>query len=756
MNTSEQQEITKSENELIMEEFDKLIKDYQNTNHRQKVDLIKSVFNFAKQAHHGIKRQDGSPYIMHPIAVARIVCSEMGLGSTSICSALLHDVVEDTEYEKEDIEERFGKKIAQIVEGLTKISGGQFGEISSKQAENFRRILLTMNSDIRVILIKIADRLHNMRTLGSMRPDKQYKIAGETLYIYAPLAYRLGLFAIKTELEDLSLKYEHPQEFADIQDKLEKSEASRTIIFERFSKPLKEKLDKLDVKYKMHTRIKSIYSIWHKMQAKGILFENIYDLYAVRIIFETTPNADKEKLYEDEKKLCWDIYSAITNIYTRHPDRIRDWISNPKANGYQALHITVMGPDGQWIEIQIRSTRMDEIAEKGFAAHWKYKENHEEEETELSKWLQTITEILEDPNPNTLDFLDTIKFNLFSAEISVFTPKGESKTLPLGATALDFAYDLHTDLGNKCIGAKVNHRLVPLSHILTNGDQIEIITSRSQEPQSEWLQYVATAKARTKIDQALKRIRKEEAKKGEEKVLSAFRKANIETDSSKIDKLALYFGFQKREPFFYSVEKGNVILPENIKKIVKDNANKTWFKALKSAIGIGTKETFSKVETNAEKPKFDKSKPYILTEESLNTKYIIAPCCKPIPGDDAFGFINDDEKVVVHKHSCLIGTKLKSTFGNRIISTEWSNHEHASFEATLEIKGIDSLGVLNMITKVISDEFNVNIKRLVIEAKDGVFEGKIKLKVHDVKDIQRLRITLSKIDNIQSVWRVVD
>jgi GTP pyrophosphokinase len=751
MSTNDLKSMNKLEEEaLIQEEFNKLISEYLNTNHRRKVELITSVFQFANKAHHGVNRLDGSPYIMHPLAVARIVCTEMGLGSTSICSALLHDVIEDVEYiEKKDIEENFGKKIADIVEGLTKISGGKFGEKASIQAENFRKLLLTMNSDIRVILVKIADRLHNMRTLGSMRPDKQYKIAGETLYIYAPLAHKLGFFSIKSELEDLSLKYEHPKDYSDIQEKIEKSETNRGILFENFAEPVKEKLDKMGLKYEMRARVKSVYSIWNKMQTKNIPFEDIYDLYAVRIIFEPLPDVD-------EKNLCWDIYSAITDIYKISQKRTRDWVSTPKANGYQALHLTVMGPDGQWIEIQIRSQRMDEIAEKGFAAHWKYKGDHDEEDSELGKWLQTITEILEHPNPNALDFLDTIKLNLFSADISVFTPKGDIKILPQGATALDFAYDLHTDIGNRCIGAKVNRRLVPLSYRLSSGDQIEIITSRSQEPQTEWMQFVATAKARTKIDQTLKRIRKEEAKKGEEKVLTAFRKAGIETESSKIDKLAVYFGFPKREDFLYSVEKGNVILPENLKKIIMGKANKTWFKSLRSALGMGAKSNIPQIESNREKPTFDKNKPYVLTEDMLNIKFIIAQCCKPIPGDDALGFINDDGKIVVHKRACSIATRLKSSFGNRILSTEWSTHAHTSFEATLEVKGIDELGVLSTMTKVISDEFNVNIQRLVIEAKDGVFEGKIKLKVHDVKAIQRLCTTLSKISSIKSVWRVAD
>ncbi|KKB47905.1 RelA/SpoT family protein [Parabacteroides sp. HGS0025] len=738
-----------ADEKMIQDGFNELLQDYLNSNHRRKIERITKAFNFANQAHAGVKRRSGEPYIMHPIAVARIVCREMGLGSTSICSALLHDVVEDTEYTVQDISDMFGPKIAQIVDGLTKISGGIFGEQASAQAENFRKLLLTMSDDIRVILIKIADRLHNMRTLGSMLPAKQFKIAGETLYLYAPLAHRLGLFTIKTELEDLSFKYEHPHEYEFIEQKLQATEENRNKLFDHFAVPVDKKLKEMGLHYEMKARVKSAYSIWNKMESKGITFEDIYDLYAVRIIFDPLPGVD-------EKNMCWDIYSAITDIYRIRPDRIRDWVSRPKANGYQALHLTVMGPDGQWVEIQIRSRRMDDIAEKGFAAHWKYKEHSVEEDTELDKWLQTITEILESPDPNALDFLDTIKLNLFTSEIFVFTPKGDIKTLPQGATALDFAYALHTNIGNKCIGAKVNHRLVPLSHPLASGDQVEILTSRSQEPQPEWLNFVTTAKARAKIDAVLKRARKDAAKLGEEKVIAAFKRSDMEASTSNLDKLCIYFGFSKREEFYYAVEKGDVILPENIKKLLKEKTDNVLFKYVKQALGVGSKKQEEEKPEEKGKVKYDKSKPYILREEAFERNYVIAECCKPIPGDDALGFINDDGNVVVHKRSCPIAMRLKSSFGERILNTEWSSHKNASFEATLEVKGIDSIGVLTTITKTIADEFNVNIMRLLIEAKDGVFEGKIKMKVHDVEDIQKMCVTLSKNKNIKSVGRVAD
>ena len=503
------------EEKMIDDAFQELLNAYLATKHRKKVEIITKAFNFAKQAHKGVKRRSGEPYIMHPIAVAKIVCVEIGLGSTSICSALLHDVVEDTDYTVEDIENIFGPKIAQIVDGLTKISGGIFGDKASAQAENFKKLLLTMSDDIRVILIKIADRLHNMRTLGSMLPNKQYKIAGETLYIYAPLANRLGLNKIKTELENLSFKYEHPEEYKQIEDKLAATEAARDEVFVNFTAPIREQLDKMGIRYRIIARIKSPYSIWNKMQTKHIPFEEIYDILAVRIIF--TPKKPEEELNE-----CFNIYVSISKIYKPHPDRLRDWVSHPKANGYQALHVTLMSNNGQWIEVQIRSERMNDVAEQGFAAHWKYKEGGgSEDEGELEKWLRTIKEILDDPQPDAIDFLDTIKLNLFASEIFVFTPKGEIRTMPQNCTALDFAFTIHTFLGTHCIGAKVNHKLVPLSYKLQSGDQVEILTSKSQKVQPEWLNFATTAKAKVKIAAILKREQRNAQKAGED-ILNEF------------------------------------------------------------------------------------------------------------------------------------------------------------------------------------------------------------------------------------------
>jgi GTP pyrophosphokinase len=733
----------------IQQQFEALMSEYLASNHRRKVERVTKAFNFAKNAHHGVKRRDGDPYIMHPLAVARIVCGEMGLGSTSICAALTHDVVEDTDFEVIDIRNMFDEKIAELVDGLTKISGGVFANKDLKQAENFRKLLLTMSNDIRVVLVKMADRLHNMRTLASMRTDKQFKIAGETMFIYAPLAHRLGLFAIKTELEDLSFKYEHPDDFKFISKKLAGSEESRQRLFENFAKPVRRRMQDLELTYDMKARVKSIYSIWSKMSAKNVPFEDIYDLFAIRIIFEPTGDVD-------EKNLCWDIYAVITDIYRTRPDRLRDWVSRPKANGYQALHCTVMGPDGEWIEIQIRSKRMDEIDEKGFAAHWKYKENNIDEDTELDKWLHTITEILEHPNPNSLDFLDTIKMNLFSSEIFVFTPKGELKTLPKDATALDFAYNLHTDLGDTCMGAKVNHHLVPLSHKLKSGDQVQILSSQSQSPKLEWLNYVTTAKARTKIEAVLRRERKEQARAGAEKVMQAFSKAGVEPTQSFLDRLMISFGFSRREDFYYAVEKGDAILPDNIRKAVREQQSNTIIRYVKKAFWMGKKKQPPSPKERPEKQVFDKKHPYELRENTLGVRnYVIASCCKPIPGDEVFGFINDDDSVIVHKRSCNIGLRLKSNFGDRILSTAWSNHVNKSFEATLQVVGIDAVGVLTDMTKSISS-YSMNIIRLLVEAKDGVFDCKINLLVHDVEDIQKLCIALSKIKSIQSVTRVAE
>lgn len=735
-----------SDEEMINQAFHELLNDYLNTKHRKKVEIITKAFNFANQAHKGIKRRSGEPYIMHPIAVASIVCNEIGLGSTSICAALLHDVVEDTDYTVEDIENIFGPKIAQIVDGLTKISGGIFGDRASAQAENFKKLLLTMSNDIRVILIKIADRLHNMRTLGSMLPNKQYKIAGETLYIYAPLANRLGLYKIKTELENLSFKYEHPEEYAEIEEKLNATAAERDKVFNDFTAPIRTQLDKMGLKYRILARVKSIYSIWNKMQTKHVPFEEIFDLLAVRIIFEP-------RNIEEELNDCFDIYVSISKIYKPHPDRLRDWVSHPKANGYQALHVTLMGNNGQWIEVQIRSERMNDVAEQGFAAHWKYKEGGgSEDEGELEKWLKTIKEILDDPQPDAIDFLDTIKLNLFASEIFVFTPKGELKTMPQNSTALDFAFSLHTDIGSHCIGAKVNHKLVPLSHKLQSGDQVEILTSKSQRVQPQWEVFATTARARAKIAAILRKERKANQKIGEEILNEFLKKEEIRPEETVIEKLRKLHNAKNEEELLAAIGSKAIVLGEADKNELKEKQTSNWKKYLTFSFG-NNKEKQEEKEPQ-EKEKINPKQVLKLTEESLQKKYIMAECCHPIPGDDVLGYVDENARIIIHKRQCPVAAKLKSSYGNRILATEWDTHKELSFLVYIYIKGIDSMGLLNEVTQVISRQLNVNIRKLTIETEDGIFEGKIQLWVHDVDDVKTICNNLKKIQNIKQVSRV--
>lgn len=737
-----------ADEEMINQAFHELLNDYLATKHRKRVEIITKAFNFANQAHKGIKRRSGEPYIMHPIAVASIVCNEIGLGSTSICAALLHDVVEDTDYTVEDIENIFGPKIAQIVDGLTKISGGIFGDRASAQAENFKKLLLTMSNDIRVILIKIADRLHNMRTLGSMLPNKQYKIAGETLYIYAPLANRLGLYKIKTELENLSFKYEHPEEYAEIEEKLNATAAERDKVFNDFTAPIRTQLDKMGLKYRILARVKSIYSIWNKMQTKHVPFEEIYDLLAVRIIFEP-------RNIEEELNDCFDIYVSISKIYKPHPDRLRDWVSHPKANGYQALHVTLMGNNGQWIEVQIRSERMNDVAEQGFAAHWKYKEGGgSEDEGELEKWLKTIKEILDDPQPDAIDFLDTIKLNLFASEIFVFTPKGELKTMPQNSTALDFAFSLHTDIGSHCIGAKVNHKLVPLSHKLQSGDQVEILTSKSQRVQPQWEVFATTARARAKIAAILRKERKVNQKLGEEILSEFLKKEEIRPEDSVIEKLRKLHNAKNEEELLAAIGSKVIILGEVDKNELKEKQTSNWKKYLTFSFGNTNKEKPEEKEQPQEKEKINPKQILKLTEESLQKKYIMAECCHPIPGDDVLGYVDENDRIIIHKRQCPVAAKLKSSYGNRILATEWDIHKELSFLVYIYIKGIDSMGLLNEVTQVISRQLNVNIRKLTIETNDGIFEGKIQLWVHDVEDVKTICNNLKKIQNIKQVNRV--
>ena len=741
------------EDKQIQDAFQHLLDTYLASRHRKKVDIITKAFNFARQAHKGVRRLSGEPYIMHPIAVAQIACEEMGLGSTSICSALLHDVVEDTDYTVEDIENIFGPKIAQIVDGLTKISGGIFGDRASAQAENFKKLLLTMSDDIRVILIKICDRLHNMRTLQSQPANKQYKIAGETLYIYAPLANRLGLNKIKTELENLSFRFEHPEEYANITNKLSFTKEQRDRLFELFTAPIKETLDAMGIDYELKARVKSPYSIWNKMQTKHVTFDEIYDILAVRIIF--TP-----KVRADEIDECFKIYVAISRIYKSHPDRLRDWLSHPKANGYQALHVTLMSKQGRWIEVQIRSDRMNEVAEQGFAAHWKYKDKGEytEDENELNEWLRTIKEILDDPQPDAMDFLDAIKLNLFASEIFVFTPKGEIKTMPAGCTALDFAFQIHTLLGSHCIGAKVNHKLVPLSHKLQSGDQVEILTSKSQHVQPSWLNFATTAKAKAKIQAILRRNNREIQKQGEAFLNAWLERNDMEMTTSVLDKLCEFHNLKKHESLFLCIGNKSVILTEKdldeLNKKKKNSSPSNWLKYV-PFIGHDKKdEQDKKAEPFTVDNTLNRKKAIVINDGNIDT-YLFPTCCHPIPGDDILGYIDNQNHVEIHKRNCPVASKLKSSYGNRLLDAKWDMRNIRLFNATIEIRGIDRQGMLHDVVDVISDEMNVNMHNLSLTSKEDIFMGKIEVLVHNRQEVKNIINSLKKVKGLQEIQQIM-
>ena len=748
---------------MVDDAFQHLIDTYLASRHRKKVDIITKAFNFARQAHKGVRRLSGEPYIMHPIAVAQIACEEMGLGATSISAALLHDVVEDTDYTVEDMENIFGPKIAQIVDGLTKISGGIFGEQASAQAENFKKLLLTMSDDIRVILIKICDRLHNMRTLESQPASKQYKIAGETLYIYAPLANRLGLNKIKTELEDLSFRYEHPDAYASIEKKLASTQAQRDTLFEQFTAPIRAELDKMGFEYELKARVKSPYSIWNKMQNKHVTFEEIYDILAVRIIY-------KPKSKDDEINNCFQIYVAISQIYKSHPDRLRDWVNHPKANGYQALHVTLMSAKGRWIEVQIRSEHMNELAEQGFAAHWKYKDGGEitEDEGELNEWLSTIKEILDDPQPDAMDFLDAIKLNLFASEIFVFTPKGEIKTMPAGCTALDFAFQIHTFLGSHCIGAKVNHKLVPLSHKLSSGDQVEILTSMSQHVNPSWINFVSTAKAKAKIQAILRRESRELQKAGEEQLSKWLQAHDLEMTTATLDKLCELHDLHKHDSLFLAVGDKTVILGDTDlnelrgKKTEKTISVKKWRRYVpflksneKKADAPSDANSLSSTEGLIVVTKeLNRKKPIFINEENVH-RYLFPHCCHAIPGDDVLGYIDNKNHIEIHKRACPVASKLKASYGGRILDAKWDMHRRILFDATIEICGIDRSGMLHDISDVLSDQLGVNIRKITISSDNGIFEGKIELQVHDRKDVKFIVESMKNIKDMQEVLEVL-
>lgn len=772
------------EDKEVFQAFRKLLDAYLASNHRKKVDIITRAFNFARQAHKGIRRRSGEPYIMHPIAVARIACEEIGLGSTSICAALLHDVVEDTEYTFEDIQNLFGPKIANIVEGLTKISGGIFGERASLQAETFKKLLLTMSEDIRVILIKISDRLHNMRTLSSMLPSKQYKIAGETLYIYAPIASRLGLNRIKNELEDLSFRYEHPEDYTLIKDKLTSSQEERETVFREFTAPIRTALDKLGLNYTIEARIKTPYSIWKKMQDKHITFEEIFDILATRIVFEP-------KEGEDEINTCFNIYVALTRIYTLHPDRTRDWVNHPKANGYQALHVTLMSSHGQWIEVQIRSKRMQDIAEQGVAAHWRYKSNETAPivdgqpsadngqppitneqaaaDAKMDGWIHTIKEILDDPQPDTLDLLDTIKLNLFASEIIVFTPKGDIKTMPAGATALDFAFSIHSFLGTNCIGAKVNHHLVPATEPLNSGDQVEILTARQQQVKREWLDYVTTAKAKSKIQACLRKMEREKQAEGEQRVREFLTEYGMEYNSNTLDRLRIFHQRPTSRKLLLDIADGQIALGEDDINYLRGKRNGggsfTW-RSLIPFVKSGSEqspEDKAQSATDNGQPAIDneqwiktidRKNIFVIDERTIDHCHI-APCCMPIPGDDALGYIDESAQTfTIHKRECEQANKLKSQFGNNIVAVKWNMQRGHLFETTIRVEGADEMGTLFQIAESLFKHSGLNVKGLNIQTDKGFFHADLSVLVHDTKEVHALCEDLLKIEAILKAVRV--
>lgn len=754
---------------MIQEAYQRLIDTYLASPHRKKVDIIEKAFNFARQAHNGVRRLSGEPYIMHPLSVAQIVCGEIGLGSTSICSALLHDVVEDTDYTVEDIHNIFGPKIAQIVDGVTKISGGIFGNQASAQAETFKKLLLTMSNDIRVILIKISDRLHNMRTLGSQLPAKQYKITGETLYIYAPLANRLGLNKIKEELEDLSFRYEQPEQYAIIRDRLSEVSSQLQDVFDEFTAPIRERLDQTGLQYEIKARIKSPYSIWCKMQNKKVSLDEIYDILAARIIVEGNG------IPENEVTDCWRIYAIATNIYKPHPERLRDWLSHPKANGYQALQTTLMSKGGRWIELQIRSRRMDDIAEQGFAAHWKYKagsKTQQDSENELDRWLSTIKEILDDPQPNAMDFLDAIKLNLYASEIFVVTPKGEFKTMPSGCSVLDFAFSVHTTLGTNCIGAKVNHHLVPLSYRLESGDQVEILTGRNVLVTPEWLNYATTAKAQTKIQAILRRQRRQQQKEGEEMLNGFLRSWDLPDDGVLHDRLCMLHHVETREQLYQQIATHAIVLgDEDVRHLKNKTSKRRWQRFIPflknrqaSAEVLLEQEVQAKESQTAQQTSgvgrslrnilsLDKKKPLLLNEETIS-RYLICDHCHPIPGDDVLAFQTEDGYITIHKRQCSLANRLKAVEGNSILAAVWDTHKVLYFPAVLHIEGIDRVGVLHQMTGILSQQMNLNISNLNVQTNNGIFTADIIMEVHDLQDLQDIIRDLKKIQEIDKVIRV--
>jgi guanosine-3',5'-bis(diphosphate) 3'-pyrophosphohydrolase len=732
---------------LIQDEYDSLVNNLLRCNKPGDREQIEKAFKIANEAHWNMRRKSGEPYILHPIAVAKIVNQEIGLGARSITAALLHDVVEDTDYSLENVKRDFGPKIATLIDGLTKISGTYNKENSSSlQAENFRKMLLTLSDDLRVILIKIADRLHNMRTLDSMPEHKKMKVAGETIFLYAPLAHRLGLYAIKSELEDLSFKFRQPQIYEEIASKLKHSEKKYLALINKFSLPIIDRLSREGFQFDISGRPKSIFSIWKKMQGKNVPFEEIYDVLAIRIVFEPKPDIP-------EKTQCWSIYSIITDHYLPKPDRLRDWVSRPKPNGYEALHVTVMGPEGSWVEIQIRSKRMDEIAERGYAAHWKYKGDNSQE-SELDKWIKKIRQMLENPLEDPIEFLDEFKMNLFSSEIMVFTPKGTLVSLPKGASALDFAYEIHTEIGNKAIGAKINYKLNPINAVLMSGDQVEIITSDIAKPEKEWLSFVRTSRAKEAIKDALRTETTNRIQKGMEILEKKLNELEVTPNADVFKKLFLAYDVLNKDELYSGIELGTIDL-DNLKKILKKNTSRNVIKYWDFKL-IGSKKENKEAEEKQEK--IDTSVPFLLREnvENAEQSYEIASCCNPIPGDEVTGYRSPEGPIVIHKPKCPVAIRIMSNEGNRIIAVKWAMHKLVSFIARISMSGIDRIGLVNEITNIISSELKVNMTNINISVKNGIFGGTIDIYVHHTKDLNNLILKISNIKGIENVKRVED
>ena len=706
-------------------------------------NFIKRAFFLAKEAHQGVRRRSGEPYLLHPIAVAKIVIEEIGLGVKSVVAALLHDVVEDTEYTVEDMERIFGPKIASMVDGLTKMSG-VFNAETSEQAEYFRKVLLTLSDDVRVILIKIADRLHNMRTLGAMPMNKQIKITGETIYLFAPLAYRLGLYSIKSELEDLCMKYRFPQQYAEITQKLNETEASRQEFISKFNAPIIAGLNRDNINYEISGRVKSVYSIWSKMQRKQIPFEEIYDLFAIRIVFKPLP-------FPSEKTQCWQVYSTITDIYTPKPDRLRDWISMPKANGYEALHSTVMGPDGVWVEVQIRTQRMEDIAERGFAAHWKYKHaTISQDEDEFDKWLKQIRSALNSPTENAVDFLDNFKLSLYTSEIVVFTPKGEARKMPFGATALDFAYDIHSKIGNSAISAKINHKLEPITTQINSGDQIEIITADNARPKPEWLEIVTTAKAKQSIKSFLKRERQNNIERGMQMLDEKMKSLNVKLSGRVLRKITPIYDSKNKEELYSKIGAGIVSL-DNLDKALKVNSKSKILKFWTLFIPQKKEDETDDAAIPGEIAPAEEA-------PATEPQFEIAECCKPIPGDKVVGYRDPASgNIIVHKATCDELNRLATQFGRNIVKEEikWSQHKAMSYLVTIELRGIDRMGILLDLAKVVSGDFSINIREVSIHSHDGIFEGSISLYVKDAEGLHDVMDKLRKIKGIESVKRTL-